>query len=145
MADPNVKRMSAKEGRAFRGSEEVLSMISLEAVVALETTSKRVIGQRGMTHKVIGYDVTGTITQFKSTAWIRDSIKTYVNTGVFPTFDMQAVMDDPDSDYFENNGSDRVQFIGVQLTGDLPVVSLDSDGEEIEEEVTFSAAEIRWG
>jgi len=144
MAVPNVKRMSAKEGRAFRGSEEITSLIKLEANMALETTSKRVMGQRGMTTKVIGYDITGTITQYKATTWIRDAIKEYTNTGVFPTFDIQAVLDDPDSDFVTSNGAERVQFIGVQMTGDLPLIAMDAEGEEIQEEISFSAAEVRW-
>lgn len=141
---PEVKRMSAREGRAFVSGTQVNSLIKLSAVFTPEISKKRVVGQRGMSSKVLGYDLTGTITQFKNTPWIRNAIKTYQQTGVFPKFDIQAVQDDKDSDYYKNFGEDRVQLIGVQLEGDLPVLGIDAEGEEIQEEVSFSAAEIRY-
>lgn len=140
----DVKRMSAREGRGFVDGKIVTSLIKLNAVFTPEVTKKRVMGQRGMTSKVIGYDITGTITQFKNTPWIRDSIKTYLDTGVFPQIDIQAVMDDSDSDYVKNFGADKIQLIGVQFDGDLTLVDLDSEGEEVQEEVTFGASEIRF-
>ena len=140
----SVKRMSAREGRGFVNGNRVTSLIKLNAVFTPEITDKRVAGQRGTSAKVIGYAITGTITQFKATRWLRDAIKTYMTTGVFPQMDIQAVMDDADSDFFSTYGEERIQLIGVQLTGDLPVIDIDAEGEEIQEEVTFSAAEIRF-
>ena len=140
----DIKRMSAREGRAFVDGNQVTSLIKLNSVFTPEVTKKRVVGQRGMTSKVIGYDITGTITQFKATRWIRDSIKEYLTTGVFSKFDIQAVVDDKDSDFYKSFGEDRIQLVGVQLEGDLPLIDIDAEGEEIQEEITFSAAEVRF-
>ena len=139
-----INRMSAREGRAFVGGTLVTSLVKLNAVFTPEITSKRVIGQKGLTSKVIGYDITGTITQFKATPWIKNAIQEYLKTGSFPKMDIQAIMDDKSSDYYQNYGADKVQLIGVQLTGDLPVIDLDAEGEEVSEEISFSAAEIRY-
>lgn len=140
----DIKRMSAREGRAFVDGNQVTSLIKLNAVFTPEVTKKRVVGQKGMTSKVIGYDITGTITQFKATRWIRDAIKEYLTTGVFSKVDIQAVVDDKDSDFYKSYGEDRIQLIGVQLEGDLPLIDIDAEGEEIQEEITFSAAEVRF-
>ncbi|APQ41984.1 XkdM [Clostridium phage A2] len=139
-----VNRMSAREGRAFVSGKQVTSLIKLEALFTPEVTKKRVMGQKGLTSKVIGYDITGTITQFKATPMIREAIKEYLKTGIFPKMDIQAVCDDPDSDYVKNYGEDRVQLLGVQLEGDLPLIGLDAEGEEIQEEISFSASEVRY-
>ena len=137
-----VKRMSAREGRAFVDGEQVTSLINLSAVFAPEVTKKRVVGQKGMTTKVIGYDITGTITMFKATPWISEAIKEYLSSGVFPKMDIQAVMDDVDSDFVDTYGAQRVILKEVQLEGELPLIGIDVEGEEIQEEISFSAAEV---
>lgn len=139
-----MKRMSAREGRGFVNGSQVTSLIKLHAVFTPEVSEKRVVGQRGKTPKVIGFGITGTITQFKATRWIRDAVKTYLTTGIFPLMDIQAVMDDPDSDFVRRYGEDRVQLIGVQLTGDLSLIDIDAEGEEIQEEISFIATEVRY-
>jgi hypothetical protein len=144
MAVTTINRMSAREGRAFIGGKQVTSLVKLNAIFTPEVSKKRVVGQRGTTPKVIGYEITGTLTQFKNTPFIRDLIKQYLATGIFPKLDIQAVMDDKDSDYYKQYGEARIQFIGVQLEGDLPLIDIDSEGEEVQEEISFSAAEVRF-
>ena len=143
MAEPNIKKMSLREGKAFRDGNEITSLISLEVAVAMEVSSKKVVGQRGTSHKALGYNVTGTITKYKNNKFIRELFDEYTETGIFPQFDIQASQTDPDSDFVSNYGADRVQIIGIQLTGDLPILSLDAEGEEVTEEITFEASEIR--
>lgn len=139
-----VKRISAREGRAFLSGTQVTSMIKLNAVFTPEISKKRVIGQKGMTSKVVGYDITGTITQFKATQWLRTAIKTYIDTGVFPKFSIAAVLEDKDSDFYAAYGAEKITLLGVQIEGDLPVIDLDAEGEEIKEEIKFSASGIRF-
>lgn len=133
-----------REGRGFINSTQVLDLIKLNAVFTPEVSKKRSVGQRNMQSKVLGYDVTGTITQFKGNQWVRNAIKEYIKTGVWPEMDIQGVMSDPDSDYVKNFGEERIQLLGVVLTGDLPVLDLDAEGEEVVEEISFNAAEIRY-
>lgn len=138
------KRMSAREGRGFVNGKKVTSLLKLNAVFTPEITDKRTVGQKGTSSKVVGYAITGTITQFKATRWLRDAIKQYLTTGIFPQMDIQAVSDDSDSDFHNSFGEERIQLIGVQLTGDLPIIDIDAEGEEIQEEISFSASEIRF-
>lgn len=140
-----VRRMSAREGRAFINGEEVTSLIKLNAVFVPEVTKKRIAGQRGMTSKVLGYDITGTITTFKATPWVTNAIKNYLTTGIFPKMDIVAFMSDPDSDYVSNYGEQMITFEGVQLEGEIPMIGLDVEGEEVMEEVTFSARNVVFG
>ena len=137
-----VRRMSAREGRAFVDGKQVISLLKLNAVFTPEVTKKRVVGQKGMTTKVIGYDITGSITMFKVTPWIREAIKEYLSTGVFPKMDIQAVMDDVDSDFVNDHGAQRVILKEVQIEGELPLIGIDVEGEEIVEEISFSASEV---
>lgn len=139
-----MKHMSMKEGRAFVNGEKVTTLTKFNAVFAPEVSKKRVVGQKGFTSKVLGYDITGNIEQFKATRWIRSAIKSYFQTGVFPKFDVQAVMDDPDADFTDAYGEERIQLIGVQLTGDIPLIDVDAEGEEIKEAVSFTAEEVRF-
>ena len=139
-----TKRMSAREGRAYVNGSEVTSLIKLNAVFTPEISEKRTVGQRSTSAKILGFGITGTITQYKATRWLRNGIKQYLNTGVFPQMDIQATMDDADSDFYEQYGAERIQLIGVQLSGDLTLIDLDAEGEEVQEEVTFIASEVRF-
>ena len=139
-----INRLNARNGRAFVDGEEVTSLIALSAVFVPEVTKRRVVGERGLTSKVIGYDITGTINRYKNTRWLRTAIQAYINTGIFPLMEIQAVMDDPDSDLFQNFGEDRIQLLNVQLDGDLPLTAIDAEGEEVNEEINFSASEVRF-
>lgn len=51
-------------------------------------------------------------------------------------------MNDEGSEYYSGNGSDTVTIIGVVLTGDLSLISLDADGQVLDDVIGFNARSI---
>lgn len=135
----NRRRMSLREGKVFINGNKVLDAVKCEIMFAPDVSESRALGERGMSRRWLGRDVTGTITEYKSTPWIKDAIKQYESTGETPEFTVQGIQDDTNSDYYESNGSDVVTCEGCVLTGDLPLLSLDSEGDLVQDEVEFGA------
>ena len=53
-----------------------------------------------------------------------------------------SIMNDENSDYYADYGSDVVTAVGCVLTGDLPLTRLDSAGEIVDDVINFSAKDI---
>lgn len=135
-------RMSLREGKAFIEGVEILDMLKLELFFSPEVVESRSVGQKGVSRRYIGHDITGSITEFKSTPWIKDIIKRYKSTGETPKLTLQGIQDDPNSDYGRTYGRDKVTVVGVVLTGDLPLLMLDSEGELVQNEIEFGAYDV---
>lgn len=135
-------RMSLREGKAFIDGVEILDMLKLELFFSPEVVESRSVGQKGVSRRYIGHDITGSITEFKSTPWIKDIIKRYKSTGETPKFTLQGIQDDKNSDYGRTYGRDKVTVVGVVLTGDLPLLMLDSEGELVQNEIEFGAYDV---
>ncbi len=135
-------RMSLREGKAFVDGVEIMDMLKLEVFFSPEVVESRSVGQKGVSRRYIGHDITGSITEFKSTPWIKDIIKKYKSTGETPKLTVQGIQDDANSDYGRTYGRDKVTLVGVVLTGDLPLLMLDSEGELVQNEVEFGAYDV---
>jgi hypothetical protein len=134
--------MSLREGKAFIDGVEILDLLKLELYFTPEVVESRSVGQKGVSRRYIGHDITGSITEYKSTPWIKDIIKRYKATGETPKLTVQGIQDDPNSDYGRTYGRDKVTVVGVVLTGDLPLLMLDSEGELVQNEVEFGAYDV---
>jgi hypothetical protein len=134
--------MSLREGKAFIDGVEILDLMKLELYFTPEVVESRSVGQKGVSRRYIGHDITGNITEYKSTPWIKDIIKRYKATGETPKLTIQGIQDDPNSDYGRTYGRDKVTVVGVVLTGDLPLLMLDSEGELVQNEVEFGAYDV---
>ncbi|TCX51927.1 MULTISPECIES: phage tail tube protein [unclassified Dehalobacter] len=135
-------RMSLREGRVFLDGEQIMDLVSCEVIFTPEVSESRTIGQKGKSRRWIGYDVTGTINEYRSTPWLKNAIKQYVSTGKTPKFTIVGMQDDPNSDYGAAYGKDVVTVEGVVLTGDIPLLQLDSEGEHVQSELEFGAANV---
>lgn len=139
------EKMSSRQGRTFWDGNEVSQNVKFMAEVEIETSSKRVAGQLGMSHKALGFNVTGSMNMFMDSqnTFLRELMQFYRDNRRFPEVDVQGVLDDDSSDYFTQNGDYRVQLIGVQPTGSLPLIDLDAEGEEQMIEFDFVAEDYR--
>lgn len=137
-------RMSLREGKAFIDGVQILDLIKLESYFTPEVVTSRSVGQKGTSRRYIGHDITGAITEYKSTPWIKDIIKKYLDSGETPKLTIQGIQDDPNSDYGKDYGRDKTTLIGVVLTGDLPLIQLDSEGELVQNELEFGAYDIKF-
>lgn len=137
-------RMSLREGKGFIDGVQILDLIKLESYFTPEVVTSRSVGQKGTSRRYIGHDITGSITEYKSTPWIKDIIKKYLDSGETPKLTIQGVQDDPNSEYGAEFGRDKATLIGVVLTGDLPLIMLDSEGELVQNEIEFGAYDIKF-
>jgi len=138
----NQSPISLREGKVFMDGVEVLDSVSCTVTFVPDVYSGRTLGRKGTDRRWIGHDITGTITRRRSTPWLKEAIKRYLETGRTPEFTIQGLMNDKGSDYYERYGSDMVTVLGCVLTGDLPLTMLDSGGDVANETINFGGKEI---
>jgi len=51
-------------------------------------------------------------------------------------------MEDKNSDYYKEYGTNTVTCVGCVLTGDLPLTMLDSGGDVVEDSISFNAKDV---
>lgn len=141
----NKRRISLREGEAYLDGMKVLESIKLEMNYTPDVSESRVLKEKGLSRRWIGHDITGTITEYRSTPWIREAIKKYNETGATPEFTIQGIQDDKNSDYYDEHGDIMVTALGAVLTGDLPLINLDSEGDLMQDEIEFGAHDVIFG
>ena len=135
----NTNRISLREGSVFLDGNQVMEAVKLEANFTPEVVESRILKERGVSRRWIGYDITGTITEYRTTPWLHDAIKKYTRDGITPVFTITGIQNDKNSEYYEKNGSIKVTLKDVVLTGDLSLLNLDAEGELLQDEIEFGA------
>jgi hypothetical protein len=138
----NKSPISLREGKVFIDGLEVMDSVKCEIKFTPEVWSGRQLGERSKSSRWLGYAIAGAITRRRSTPWLKDVIKGYLATGRTPEFKIQGIMNDGNSDYFADFGSDTATAVGCVLTGDLNLTSLDTGGEIVDDVINFSAKDI---
>lgn len=138
----NKRRISLREGSLYLNGTKILDAVKCEAVYTPEVAESRGLKEKGLSRRWIGHDITGTITEYRTTPWVYDAIKSYIKTGITPEFILQGIQDDKNSDYYDANGKVKVTLIGVVLTGDLSLINLDAEGELLQDEIEFGAHDM---
>lgn len=131
--------ISLREGKVFIDGYEVFDSVKCEIKFTPDVWTGRQLGDRSASSRWLGYSITGSITRRRTTPWLRDIIQGYIKTGKTPELTIQGVMDDQGSEYYANNGSETVTVVGVVLTGDLSLISLDADGQVLDDTMGFNA------
>ena len=135
----NTNRISLREGSVFLDGNQVMEAVKLEANFTPEVVESRILKERGVSRRWIGYDITGTITEYRTTPWLHDAIKKYIRDGITPVFTITGIQNDKNSEYFEKNGKIKVTLKDVVLTGDLSLLNLGAEGELLQDEIEFGA------
>ncbi len=135
-------RHSLREGKAYLDGNLILDCIKLNVVFIPEVVESSAIGQKGKSRRYIGHDVTGTLVQYKSTPWLKEIAKKYIETGVTPKLTIVGISDDPASDYGAEYGKDIITVENAVITSEIPLLQLDREGELTQEEVEFGAENI---
>ena len=102
----------------------------------------RQLGELTPSSRWLGYSITGTITRRRSSKWREEKIKEYQQSHETPEMTIQGVMEDKNSDFYKQYGSNTVTCVGCVLTGDLPLTMLDSGGDVVEDAISFNAKDI---
>ncbi len=138
----NKRPISLKEGKIFINGILIADCVKCEIKFTPDVWTGKVLGERTDSSRWLGYKITGSITRRRSTKWLKDAMKSYLTTGATPEFVIQGIMDDDNSDYYDDNGTDTVTVTGCVLTGDLTLTSFDSGGNVLEETIGFNAKNV---
>ncbi len=138
----NKNPISLKEGKMFIDGVEVMDSIQANVNFTPQVWQGRTLGERSESARWLGYSITGNITHRRSTNWLEKKIREYVSSGATPELTVTGVMNDENSDYYAEHGTNTVTLVGVVLTGDLPLTRLDSNGEVVEDNISFHAKEM---
>ncbi len=131
--------ISLREGKVFLDGLEVFDSVKCEIKFTPDVWKGKQLGDRSSSSRWLGYDITGSITRRRTTAWLKETIQGYIKTGKTPEFTIQGIMNDAGSEYYDNNGSDTVTVVGGVLTGDLSLLSLDAEGQVLDDVIGFNA------
>ena len=135
----NVKPLSLKEGKVYIDGVEVMDSVKLSIVYVPNLWSGKILGDKGTNRRWLGRDITGNIDEYRTTARFINMIKKYEETGKTPELTIQAIRTDKDSDYYDLSGSESVTITGVVITGEIPLINLDSDGDVVKDSISFGA------
>lgn len=138
----NKNPISLREGRVCLDGVTVLDAVKCEIKVTPDVWTGKQLGERTPSSRWLGATITGNITRRRSTPWLKQKIKEYLQSGATPEFTLQGIMDDQNSDYFAANGTDVTTLVGCVLTGDLPLTALDSGGDVVDDAISFNAKDI---
>lgn len=134
--------ISLREGKIFINGIEVYDGVKCEIKFTPEVWTGNQLGDRVASSRWLGGSITGTITRRRTTPWLEDAVKKYLETGKTPEFTIQGISDDKGSEYYANYGAKTVTVFGVVLTGDISLLSLDSEGQVLDDAVGFNAKGI---
>lgn len=138
----NKSPISLREGKVFIDGIEVMDSVKCDVKFTPEVWTGKQLGERTNSSRWLGYAIVVSITRRRSTPWIKEVIKRYIATGRTPELTVQGIMNDENSDYFSEFGSDTTTVVGCVLTGDLPLTALDSAGEVVDDVVTLNGKDI---
>lgn len=138
----NKNPISLREGKLFIDGVQCMDNLKVEIKFTPDVWTGRQLGEQSPSSRWLGYSISGTITRRRSTPWIKEAIAKYTSSKATPEFTIQGIMDDENSDYYASNGSDVTTVVGCVLTGDLPLTMLDSEGQVVDDAISFNAKDI---
>lgn len=138
----NKNPISMREGKIFIDGVEVCDQVKCEIKFKPDVWTGKQLGEITPSSRWLGATITGSITRRRSTPWLKETIKKYLNDKGTPEFKIQGVMDDENSDYYAENGSNVITCVGCVLTGDLNLINLDSGGDVVDDVIAFNAKDI---
>ena len=142
LLEHNKQPISLRHGAVFLDGVKVMDAVKCDIKFTPEVWKGKQLGDITSDSRWLGYEITGSITRRRTTPWLKDTIKKYIAQRRTPEFKIQGVLDDPGSDYGAQFGSDTVTAVGVVLTGDLNLISLDATGDILDETINFNAKDI---
>lgn len=139
----NKNPVLATEGKVYLDGVRIADAIKFKVNFTPKVWEGKSLGERGTNRRWVGYDITGEIEEWKTTPRFRKKIMEYISKGKTPEFKMQGISEDKNSDYYlSNGGNDTVTLIGCVLTGDIPLIELDTDGDVMKINTKFGAYDM---
>ena len=138
----NKRPLSVRDGKVYLDGALVADACKFNAVFTPAVWSGKTLGEKGTNRRWTGYDITGTLDSWKTNNLYREKINEYIKSGDTPEFTLYGVNDDQNSDFFDQNGKDEVTLMGCVLTGDIPLMDLDTDGDVAKISIAFGAKDM---
>ena len=77
----NIKPLSAVEGKAYINGIEVMDSVKMTIRFVPKVANYRIVGKKGTHRRWVGYDITGTLDEYKTTARYERIVKEYISNG----------------------------------------------------------------
>lgn len=139
----NKRPLVLRNGKVTLDSVEVMEASKISILYQPEVATYRSLREKGVNRRWIGRDITGSLDEYRTTNWLVEAAKRYESTGVTPEFTIQATRDDKGSDFHTSHpAGECVTITGVVLTGDIPLIDLDSEGEFVKDSISFGAKDM---
>lgn len=138
----NKSPLSAREGVVYLDGALVADSCKFQLVFTPDVWEGKCLGDKGINRRWLGYTITGTIEQWKTNNIYKKKIQEYLESGATPEFTIQGISEDKNSDYYEINQGDKVTAIGCVMTGDIPLMDLDTEGDVVKESIKFGAKNL---
>lgn len=114
--------------------KELFGAKKIDAKANIAASDMKVIGTKRVQTKNGGAKMTGTGTMYYCTSEFVKMAAQYVHTGKMPKFNMQVTNDDKAASI----GVQTVALYGCQLTGDIPITTLDDSTDMLTFDFSFS-------
>lgn len=138
----NKNPISLREGKLFIDGIECLDSLKVDIKFTPDVWTGRQLGEQSPSSRWLGYSITGTITRRRSTPWLKEAIRKYKKSKSTPEMTIQGIMNDENSAFYDAYGSDVTTVVGCVLTGDLPLTVLDSDGQVVDDAISFNGKDV---
>ena len=125
-------------GKAFITQDgqvkELFGAKKINAQGEIASNDMKVIGTKKIQNKPGGVKLTGTGTVYYGTTMFAEMLAEYIHTGNLPHFNMQVTNDDEATSI----GAQTVALYNCQLTGNIPVATLDADADMLTFDFSFT-------
>ncbi len=138
----NSSPLLAREGKVYIDGQEVADSCVFKVTFKPSLWSGRSLGKKGTSRRWTGYDIEVTIEQWKTNRFYRQKVDEYIKTGKTPELKIQGIQTDKNSDFYDLSGSEKVTCIGCVPTGDIDLISCDTEGDVVKESITLGAYDI---
>lgn len=136
--------IDCSQGKAFLDGEECMDAVSFSIVFSPVTSSTKTLGHTGEDTRWKGHTIKVTLSEYRSTDWIKQAIKNYLEKKVTPSFTFQGVCTDEQSDYYKDYGGQTVTVTGCVPTGDITVLSHDVNSDFVQDSITFNCKDLKF-
>jgi len=131
-------------GEAFIDGEKCMDAVSFSVVFTPVTSTTKTLGHTGEDTRWKGHTIRVTLSEYRSTDWIKQALKNYLENNVTPAFTFQGVCTDTNSDYYADYGGQTVTCTGCVPTGDITVLTQDVNSDFTQDTITFACKDIKF-
>ena len=122
------------EGKVFLDGEELFYATKVSIKATLTNAKSKPLGSKTSKSRNVGYELATEITGYKVNPFGANILKKYIDKGITPTFTIQALNNDKNSDFFNKYGNDVITVTGAVLSGDITLIDLDASATDYVQE-----------